>query len=129
MDPAGNAYVTGRTNSADFPGVNALQAAFGGGGQDAIIANLDPSGSSLIYSSYLGGSGRETDNRITVDSAGNAYLTGKTDSPDFPTANALQPAYGGGRWDAYVAKLNATGSAFIYSTYLGGSGSEKPSSR
>ena len=124
VDTAGNAYVTGRTNSADFPQVNALQPAFGGGGQDAIVANLDPSGSSLIYSSYLGGSGRETDNRIAVDSAGNACLTGKTDSPDFPTANALQPAYGGGRWDAYVAKLNATGSAFIYSTYLGGSGAE-----
>jgi hypothetical protein len=94
-----------------------------GGGSDAFVAKLNAAGSALVYSTYLGGSGDEGGNGIAVDGAGNAYITGFTSSTDFPMANPLQPAYGGGT-DAFVAKLNAAGSALVYSTYLGGSGGE-----
>src|SRR5439155_1551224 len=90
---------------------------------DAFVAQLNPTGSALVYSTYLGGSSGDEGNGIAVDPAGNAYVTGRTDSPNFPTVNPLQPASGGGS-DAFVAKLNPTGSALAYSTYLGGSGGD-----
>jgi uncharacterized protein (TIGR03437 family) len=127
VDAAGNAYLTGVTTSSDFPAVNALAPDFGGGGTDAFVAKLDPSGSTLIYSTYLGGSSSENEGalgRIAVDSAGAAYVTGITDSLDFPTVQALQPSYGGGVYDAFVTKISPDGSALVYSTYLGGSGGE-----
>ena len=127
VDEAGNAYLTGVTTSSDFPTVNALAPDFGGGGTDAFVAKLDPSGSTLIYSTYLGGSRSENKGalgRIAVDSDGAAYVTGITDSLDFPTAQVLQPSYGGGFYDAFVAKISPDGSALVYSTYLGGSGAE-----
>ena len=91
VDSAGNAYVVGMTNSTDFPVVNPLQAA-NGGGYDAFVAKINPAGSALIYSTYLGGSKVENGHGIATDSLGNAYVTGETDSTNFPTANALQPA-------------------------------------
>ncbi len=121
VDSSGNAYVTGRTTSADFPTASPLQAVFGGGSYDAFVAKLNPAGSALVYSTYLGGSDYEAGGGIAVDSSGNAYVTGATISTNFPTANPLQAAYGGGIYDAFVAKLNPTGSALVYSTYLGGS--------
>src|SRR5260370_40991592 len=80
-------------------------------------------GSAMIYSTYLGGSGNDEGYGMAVDRAGNDYVTGYTISTDFPTMNPLQPA-NGGYSDAFVTKFNPTGSALIYSTYLGGSGSE-----
>jgi hypothetical protein len=121
VDTAGNAYVIGTTFSADFPTVNALQPYFGGGDGDAFVAKLTADGSALVYSTYLGGSGRERGNCITVDAAGNAYVTGATNSADFPTSNPLQPVLGNLFFNAFVAKLTADGSALVYSTYLGGS--------
>jgi streptogramin lyase len=118
VDTAGSAYVTGYTQSPDFPMVNALQPTFPG--TTAFVAKLNAAGSALVYSTYLGGGG-DRGNGIAVDSAGNAYVTGSTQSPDFPTVNALQPTLAGGS-DAFVAKLNAAGSALVYSTYLGGGG-------
>jgi hypothetical protein len=123
VDSAGNAYVTGETGSTNFPTMNALQPAFGGGNDDAFVAKLNPSGSALVYSTYMGGSGDDFAGGIAVDSGGNAYVAGKTASTNFPTMNPLQPANGGGD-DAFVAKLNSAGSALVYSTYLGGSGNE-----
>jgi hypothetical protein len=123
VDSSGNAYVTGQTQSTNFPTVNALQPAYGGG-TDVFVAKLNPTGSALAYSTYLGGSGRDIGNGIAVDSSGNAYVTGGTASTDFPTMNPFQPAYGGGDFDAFVAEFNPTGSALIYSTYLGGSGED-----
>ena len=122
MDSAGNAYVTGSTTSTNFPTASPLQAVFGGGMLlgDAFVAKLNPAGSALVYSTYLGGSGDDFGQGIAVDSSGNAYVTGSTYSTDFPTANPLQAVFGGGI-DAFVAKLNPTGSALVYSTYLGGS--------
>jgi len=122
VDSAGNAYVTGLTNSPDFPtAVGAFQST-PAGGFDAFLTKLNAVGSALVYSTYLGGSGDDYGLGIAVDAAGNASLTGYTNSPNFPTTPAaFQPAPGGSV-DAFVTKLNSSGSALIYSTYLGGSG-------
>src|SRR5437667_430244 len=121
VDAAGSAYVTGVTSSTDFPTASALQATNGGGVEgDAFVTKLDPTGSALVYSTYLGGSGDDYGYGIAVDAAGSAYVTGSADSTDFPTVNPLQAA-NGGVGDAFVSKLDATGSALLYSTYLGGS--------
>jgi glucose/arabinose dehydrogenase len=122
-DSAGNAYVTGLTSSANFPTVNPVQASYHQGNRDVFVAKIDPTGSRLVYATYLGGAGADTAYGIAVDAAGNACLTGNTGSADFPTSNALQPQLKG-RDDAFVTKLNAAGSALLYSTYLGGSTSE-----
>jgi hypothetical protein len=124
VDSLGNAYITGWTG-AGFPTVNPLQPTFGGGTYDGFVAKLNAAGSALIYSTYLGGSGYDRSLGIAVDSAGDVYVTGYTDSTDFPTMNPLQPTNAGGdqacACDAFVAKLNAAGLALVYSTYLGGS--------
>ena len=120
VDSSGNAYVTGFTTSTNFPTMNPLQATYGGG-YDAFVAEINPTGSALVYSTYLGGSGDDFGRGIAVDSSGNAYVIGNTLSTDFPTMNPLQPA-NAGDGDAFVAQLNPTGSALVYSTYLGGSG-------
>jgi len=120
VDAAGNAYVTGYTASTNFPTANPLQASNAGGVSDAFVAKLNAAGSALVYSTYLGGSSEDWGNGIAVDSAGNAYVTGRTLSTNFPTANPLQ-ASNRGMDDVFVAKLNAAGSALVYSTYLGGS--------
>ena len=122
-DSSGNTYVTGETASADFPTANPLQPTLAGS-DDGFVAKIANLGSGLIYSTYLGGSGLDYCIGIAVDSLGDAYVTGATGSVDFPTANALQPAYGGG-YDAFVSELNPTGSALVYSTYLGGSGQDQ----
>jgi hypothetical protein len=119
VDQRGRAYIVGTTESSNFPVVDALQQVFGGGVQDAFVARLSVDGSTLGYSTYLGGSGRDRGRGITVDKRGQAYVTGGTDSANFPTENALQPTYGGGI-DAFIAKLNRPGSMLVYSTYLGG---------
>ena len=123
VDADGNAYVTGFSQSTDFPTVNPIQATLRGN-TNAFILKISPSGTSLVYSTYLGGSDFDTAQGIAVDAAGEAYITGGTRSLDFPTVNALQASYGGGISDAFVAKLNAAGSALVYSTYLGGSGND-----
>jgi hypothetical protein len=112
--------VTGYTQSANFPTVNALQSTNAGAG-NAFVAKINPSGSALVYSTYLGGSGNDGGGGIAVDAAGNAYVTGNTSSIDFPTVNALQSSNGGGR-GPFVAEINAGGSALSYSTYLGNGG-------
>jgi hypothetical protein len=113
VDAAGSAYVTGSTSSTDFPST----AYFGPPGGGAFLTKLDPTGSSLVYSTIIGGCGA---NGIAVDGAGNAYITGSTSSPDFPTVNPLQPGLNGSE-NAFMAKLTADGLALVYSTYLGGS--------
>jgi hypothetical protein len=126
VDSLGNAYITGDTSSPNFPTVSPLQPALGNspGTSDAFVAKLNAAGSALLYSTFLGGSYDDRGYGIAVDESGNAHLTGYTSSPNFPTAHALQPAYGGGMNDAFVAKLNAAGSALLYSTFLGGSGDD-----
>jgi hypothetical protein len=119
VDSAGNAYVTGYTSSINFPTSNPLQPTMHGG-TDAFVTAIDPTGATLLYSTYLGGSGNDAGRGIAVDSAGDAYVTGYTYSTDFPTSNPLQPTNRGGS-DAFVAALDPTGATLLYSTYLGGS--------
>ena len=125
VDGSGNAYVTGLTFSTDFPTQNPYQATFAGpvGGSDIFVAQLSADGSSLNYSTYLGGANNEWANNIAVDSSGNAYVTGATTSADFPTQNPYQATHAGGE-DAFVAQLSADGSSLNYSTYLGGGSDE-----
>ena len=131
VDVGGNAYVTGFTNSTDFPTTGgAFQRAFGGGAcagtpcNDAFVVKLDPTGSTLLYGTYLGGTGSDVGLGIAVDAAGDAHVTGGTFSTNFPTtAGSAQPAAAGGR-EAFVTKLNPLGSALAYSTFLGGAGDD-----
>jgi len=120
VDSSGCAYVTGRTDSSDFPTQNAYQGDLGE--TDAFVTKLSAGGSSLQYSTYLGGDDDDSGVGIAVDSKGCAYVTGETLSTDFPTQNAYQEDLGGllGFPDAFVTKLSAGGSSLEYSTYLGG---------
>ena len=125
VDAHGNAYVAGSTSSANFPVLGGFQTTLNGW-TDAFAAKFGPTGS-LVYSTYLGGSGMETANAIAVDSSGSAYLAGYTISTDLPvTNNALQSTYGGD-YDAFIAHLNPAGSALLYLSYLGGSMSDTAS--
>ena len=134
VDDAGNVYVSGWTDSADFPTTrNAFQRQHQGGGSDAFVFRLKPDGSALIFSTLLGGSGDdEANKKIVVHSDRSIYVAGHTTSKNFPTsAGALQPVYAGdtGRrsiamGDAFIARLGSGGSKLIYATYLGGSGDD-----
>ncbi|MGD0289798.1 MAG: SBBP repeat-containing protein [Candidatus Binataceae bacterium] len=123
VDSSGNAYVTGNTDSSNFPTTaGALQTTFGGGSFNAFVTKLDSGGSGLIYSTYLGGSGRDIGRGIAIDPSSNAYVAGETSSSNFPTtAGAFQTTLAGSK-NAFVSKVNSGGSALVYSTYLGGSG-------
>lgn len=127
VDAAGSAYVTGGVPSASFPVQNAFQPAFGGGAGDAYVAKFTPSGTGLVYASYLGGSGYEVATAIAIDGAGNAYVTGFTASTNFPTLNPVQATFLSttGGFNAFVTKIDATGTALSYSTYLGGSDDDR----
>jgi hypothetical protein len=121
LDLKGNAYITGDTRSMDFPIKHPLQATNHGGvnGEDAFVAKLNPTGSALIYSTYLGGSGDEVGFGIAVDKFANAHVTGLTYSINFPTKSPIQVA-NAGNIDVFVSKLNEAGNHLVFSTYLGG---------
>src|SRR2546425_238817 len=122
VDATGSAYVTGTTTSADFPTTpGAAQTTFGGGLVDAFVTKLNPTGSALVYSTHLGGGGSDQGFGIAVDTSGNAYVTGSAGGLNFPTTPGAFQTTPGGVGDAFVTKFNATGSALVYSTYLGGS--------
>lgn len=121
VDSRGDAYVTGLTVSQQFPILKpAIQSSYGGN-QDAFVTALNPSGNALLYSTYLGGSLNDAGTGIAIDGSNNVYVTGQTGSSDFPvTTNATQPRLAGDD-DAFVTEINAAGSAWLFSTYLGGS--------
>lgn len=132
IDNAGRAYLAGDTTSINLPTKNADQAA-SGGGDDAFVAAFDTTqagAASLVYATYLGGSGNDVATDIAVDGAGAAYVTGNTNSSNFPTtAGAYQPAYGGACGatacdDAFVVKLAPGGRALSYATYVGWNGED-----
>jgi hypothetical protein len=133
VDRQQNAYVTGVTDSPNFPVTPGAFQATIAGGTDAFVAKIDPNGG-LVYCTYLGGSGDDRGMAIAVDPVGSAYATGSTQSTNFPVRGrgpwwwprrrALRPTYGGGGSDAFVTKLNPTGTGLVYSTYLGGTGSD-----
>ena len=105
VDSSGNAYIVGSTVSRDFPTtMPVFQPTYGGGNADAFVTKLDPAGSALLYSTYLGGSNTESGNGIAVDTSGSAYVTGQTCSLDFPLSNPFQGAPGG-NCDAFVSKI------------------------
>jgi hypothetical protein len=120
LDSSGNIYVVGSTNSADFPTTNGAAQTARSGGFDAFIAKLDPAGGSLLYATFLGGSLTENGLAIAIDSAGSAYVTGFTYSSNFPTTPGSLDTSLSGTWDAFVAKLNPSGSSIVYGTFLGG---------
>ena len=118
VDGVGNAYLTGYNSSANFPTRNALQPDFHGGSCDAFVARFSADGATLVYSTHLGGTGCDLGSGIAVDGVGNAYLTGYTASTDFPTRQAPQSDFGGGLYDAFVAKLSADGTTLAHLDYL-----------
>jgi len=137
-DAAGNAYITGMTQSSNFPTKGAVQSTASGGLGDVFITKLRPDSTGILYSTYIGGDGAEGDTQgyvggIAVDGTGNAYVTGVTRSANFPTtSNSFQPTFGthdtcgtgptaGYCGDAFVLRLNAAGNALVYSSFLGGS--------
>jgi hypothetical protein len=123
VDSSGDAYIVGSTSSSNFPTTStAFQTAFGGN-TDAFVAKLDPGGSHLLYSSFLGGSDVDYGFAIALDQYGNAYVTGSTQSTNFPTVNPIQSGYSG-NGDAFVAEVNTQGTVLVYSTYLGGTSAD-----
>jgi hypothetical protein len=128
VDTTGNVYVAGSTGGNDFPATQGVWQPVSGGGEDGFAAKLNPSGR-LVYASYIGGAGNDYATGIAIDQPGNAYISGYTSSTDFPTTpGAPQPTYGGGPSDAFIVKLNPTGSAATFATLLGGSGLDQAQS-
>ena len=123
VDSANNAYLTGPTTSPNIiTQFGVAQRVFGGGNSDAFVAKVNPTGTSFVYFTYLGGNGDDKGNGIALDSVGNAYVTGTTTSTDLATTfGAVQPT-SLSESDAFVVKLNTTATSFIYFTYLGGDG-------
>jgi hypothetical protein len=127
VDESGSAYVVGFTQSTDFPNTHGISSVVGNAGGIAFVTKLSPDGSSLVYSTYLGGTGSDFGIGIAVDSTGAAYVTGNTNSTDFPLKNPIQGSPGDPGLllgDVFVSKLSADGSSLLLSTYLGGNGSD-----
>ncbi len=120
VDAAGNAYLCGSVDHLGLAGFSSVQAASGGGASDAFAAKIDSSGASLVYLTYLGGSGMDHATSIAADAEGNTYVGGVTDSRDFPLRNPIQflPK---GQTDGFVVKLSPDGQVLLFSSYLGGS--------
>ena len=122
LAPGNEATVTGFTDSSDFPtSTGAYRTSYGGGISDAFVTRLSAAGTALVYSTYLGGSGEDLGYGVAVDSASNTYVTGYTQSSDFPTTVGAVQIVNAGGYDAFVTALNPTGTARVYSTFLGGS--------
>ncbi|HPQ65893.1 MAG TPA: SBBP repeat-containing protein [bacterium] len=125
VDGTGHACIVGETDSGDFPTVNPYQASFNADTElDAFVSQFSSDGSGLVFSTYLGGSGFDSGRAIALDAGGAVCVAGSTDSDDFPTANAFQPARAGD-YDAWVAKLSSSGSALLLGTYLGSSAADE----
>jgi hypothetical protein len=123
LDQAGVLHVVGVTQSPDFPQIQPLPAAFQGDSAAAILVRLDPSGA-ILSSTRLGGTGYEEALDLELDSTGAIYLAGITNSWNFPTVGGLQTSFGGGPYDAFVAKIAPGAESLVWATYLGGSGSD-----
>ena len=128
VDSGGNLYMCGTTESPDFPIFNSVGQSLLGA-SDAFAVKLTPPADQFFYSNLIGGGGIETGVSLAADSSGSAYITGRTSSPDFPIVGPIQPVYGGGDSDAFVAKLAPDGKTLTYASFLGGSGTENLSER
>ncbi|MBN1271864.1 MAG: SBBP repeat-containing protein [Candidatus Aminicenantes bacterium] len=129
VDSDGNVYVTGYTNSSDFPAsTGAYDTSYNFGHKDVFVSKVDSTGTNLIYSTFIGGNkSYEYGNGIAIDGDGNAYVTGLTRSEDFPTTTGANDASLNGKDDAFITKLDTTGTNLIYSTFLGGRNYEEGS--
>jgi hypothetical protein len=125
LDQAGNAHIIGQTQSTDFPTTTGTFDTTHSGIEDAVVAKFNPTGSGLLYATFLGGSSFEKGSGIALDGTGNAYLTGYTMSTDFPATAGTFDSTHNGNWDVFAAKLNPMGNALVYATLLGGSSYEK----
>jgi len=125
LDAAGSAYIAGFTSSTNFPVLSPYQATAPGGPFDVFVTKLVPAGNALVYSTYLGGNNEDYGLGIAVDGAGSAYVTGFTNSTNFPAVSPYQAAFNGRSYNAFVAKFTPAGSALVYSTYLGGSSDDE----
>jgi uncharacterized repeat protein (TIGR01451 family) len=121
VDAAGSAYITGSTASRNFPVFRALQTKLAGS-KNAFVVKLNASGNTLVFGTYLGGNGSDTGYGIAVDASGASYVTGDTTSLTFP-ATGWQKGLKGTQ-SAFVTKVSADGSRMVYSTYLGGTGTD-----
>ena len=128
VDSSGNAYITGYTTSNEsyFPVAGDLDPSYNGGATDAFAAKVNADGTALDYCAYIGGSGNDYGYGIAVDLSGNAYITGYTSSSEatFPVVQGTDLEYNGGLYDAFVAKIDADGTALGYCGYIGGSGND-----
>ncbi len=122
LDPSGNAYIAGATASTDFPIVGGIAGEPNDIGDDVFVSKISPAGTSLVYSTYIGGSDDDRLGGIAVDGLGSAHVAGVTESTDFNTVNELELNKTGD--DGFVFKLNAAGNALVYSTYIGGAGAD-----
>ena len=129
VDTQGNTYVVGTTESADFPTSAPLQTTLSGGAgvasADVFVTKMSPDGARMIWSTYLGGGGRDTGYAIAVAGDGSVYVSGVTESPDFPMARGAQTTYGGGTSDGFVARIAANGSGIEWSSFIGGGGTDR----
>ena len=121
IDVDGGVYVAGVTGSDDFPVTSGAVQPSNRGDDDGFVAKLNPTGDRIVFATYLGGTFGDRINGLAVGRNGEAVVVGETHSLDFPTVNAFQPSFGGGAADAFVAKLNASGTGLVYSSLLGGS--------
>jgi hypothetical protein len=124
VDSTGSVYVAGYTDSTDFP--LAVLGSLPAGATHIFVAKLDPTGSNLVYADYVGGNSQDYGYALVLDSANDVYVTGSTASSDFPVVNPYQGSYPGS-FNAFLTKISADGSSLLYSTYLGGNGSDIPS--
>jgi hypothetical protein len=123
VDSAGSVYVAGYTDSTDFP--LATLGSLPAGATHVFVAKLDPTGSNLVYADYIGGNSQDYGYALVLDRATDVYVTGSTASSDFPLVNPYQASYPGS-FNGFLSKVSADGSSLLYSTYLGGNGSDLP---
>jgi len=124
LDPSGNVYVTGETNSTDFPTTSGAYNESSNGDTDCYVLKINTDGTTLLYATLIGGGSWEGSPSIDVDSSGNAYIAGTTNSTNFPVTTGAYDETNNGGYEVFATKLNATGSSLIYSTYFGGSGND-----
>lgn len=123
MDTSGNIYITGATNSGNFPTLNAYDNTQNGN-IDVFVTKLNSTGTALVYSTFIGGFGGDWVGGIALDGSNNAYVTGYTESLNYPTVSAYSSTHSGGNYDVFVSKLNHSGNSLSYSTFIGGNSDE-----
>ena len=129
VDSSGSVRAVGETASSNFPTSGGVQSTFGGSGPtpfpgDAFLLRLDPTGVNVVFSTYFGASLDDYCDQVCLDASGNAFIAGQTSSQALPLVNPLRSVYGGGSFDGWIAKINATGNSVLFCTYWGGSGTE-----